>query len=140
MLHIYCLKMCSDLKNNTLPPDCRKWKILLRSAAVFFAIFAATEITLGLVLKIYCFIPFDLLNIFGSIMLWRSGSTAWRMYFAVVTALSVMLEIFTLDLLAVVPEEAGILPIVIPAVIALQTAAGLILAVSPPFKKITAEG
>lgn len=131
--------MCSDLKNNSLPPDSRKWKILLRSAAVFFALFAAVEIFLGVIMQIYCFIPLDLLNIFGSIMLWRSGSTAWRIYFVIMTALSVMLEIFTLELLAIVPEEAGLLPIVIPAVIALQTAAGVILAVSPPFRKITAE-
>lgn len=55
-----------------------------------------------------------------------------------VTALSVMLEIFTLELLAIVPEEAGLLPIVIPAVIALQTAAGVILVLFP-FKKITAD-
>ena len=89
-------------------------------------------------MQIYCFIPLDLLNIFGSVMLWRSGSTAWRIYFVTVTALSVMLEIFTLDLLAIVPEEAGILPIVIPAVIALQNAAGVIIVLFP-FKKITAE-
>ena len=56
----------------------------------------------------------------------------------IVTALSVMLEIFTLELLAIVPEEAGILPIVIPAVIALQTTAGVIIVLFP-FKKITAE-
>ena len=127
--------MCSDLKNNSLPPNRRKWKILLRSAAVFFA---AVEIFLGVIMQIYCFIPLDLLNIFGSIMLWRSGSTAWRIYFVIVTALSVMLEIFTLELLAIVPEEAGLLPIIIPAVIALQTAAGVILVLFP-FKKITAE-
>ena len=85
-------------------------------------------------MQIYCFIPLDLLNIFGSIMLWRSGSTAWRIYFVIMTALSVMLEIFTLELLAIVPEEAGLLPIVIPAVIALQTTAGGILVLFP-FKK-----
>ncbi len=138
MQRTFCLKMCSDLKNNSLPPNRRKWKILLRSAAVFFALFAAAEIVIGIILQIYCFIPLDLLNIFGSVMLWRSGSTAWRIYFVTVTALSVMLEIFTLDLLAIVPEEAGSLPVVIPAVIALQTAAGVILVLFP-FKKITAE-
>ena len=138
MQRTFCLKMCSDLKNNSLPPNRRKWKILLRSAAVFFALFAAAEIVIGIILQIYCFIPLDLLNISGSIMLWRSGSTAWRIYFVIVAALSVMLEIFTLDLLAIVPEEAGILPIVIPAVIALQNAAGVIIVLFP-FKKITAE-
>ena len=131
MQRTFCLKMCSDLKNNSLPPNRRKWKILLRSAAVFFALFTAAEIVIGIILQIYCFIPLDLLNIFGSVMLWRSGSTAWRIYFVIVTALSVMLEIFTLDLLAIVPEEAGLLPIVIPAVIALQTAAGAVLVIAP---------
>ena len=82
-------------------------------------------------MQIYCFIPLDLLNISGSIMLWRSGSTAWRIYFVIVTALSVMLEIFTLELLAIVPEEAGILPVVIPVVIALQTTAGAVLVIAP---------
>ena len=121
--------MCSELnKLNSLPPVGRKWKFLLRGTAVFFALFAAVEIFTGIILDIYCFIPLDLLNIAGSIMLWRF-SNAWRIYFVVMAALSVMLEWWIIDMLAIVPEETGILPYIIPAAMALHITAGIILVI-----------
>ena len=112
--------MCSDLKKSSiLPPNSRKWKILLRSAAVFFALFAAVEIFLGLFLRVYCFIPLDLLNIFGSIRLWRF-SNAWRIYFIFMSAMSAMLEWFLADMLAMIPEESGVLPVIVFAAMALH--------------------
>ena len=123
--------MCSEQDNlNCLPPVCRKWKILLRGTAVFFAFFAAAEIFTGIIFDIYCFIPLDLLNITGSIMLWRF-SNAWRIYFVVMAALSVMLEWCIMDMLAIVPEETGILPYIVPAVMALHIAVGIILLLFP---------
>ena len=123
--------MCSELnKLNSLPPVGRKWNFLLRGTAVFFALFAVAEIITGRVLGIYCFIPLDLLNIAGSIMLWRF-SNAWRIYFVVMAALSVMLEWCIMDMLFIVPEETGILPYIIPAVMALHITAGIIMLLFP---------
>ena len=123
--------MCSDLnKLNKLPPGCRVWIFLLRGTAVFFAIFAIAEIVLGALLNVYCFIPLDLLNLFGSIMLWRF-SNAWRIYFVIMSSLYMMLEWFTADLIASMPEEAGILPGIIPAAMVLHAAAGTILLIYP---------
>ena len=123
--------MCSDSeKLKDLPPANRKWKILLRSTAAFFAVFAAAEIICGVLLQIYCFIPLDLLNIFGSIMLWLY-SKAWRIYFIVMAMLYAMLDWFIYDMLVMLQEEAGFLLLAVPAVMLLHIAAGVILLIYP---------
>ena len=123
--------MCSDVKTiNNLSLEHRKWNFLLRSAAVFFALFAVAEIIFGLLLSVYCFIPLDLLNIFGSIMLWRF-SNPWRIYFIVVSALYVMLEWFTADLLMMLKEECGVLPFVVFTAMVLHIVGGIILLIYP---------
>ena len=100
----------------------------------FFALFAIAEIILGVLWGVYCFIPLDLVNISGSIMLWRF-STAWRIYFVVMAALYATLEWFTADLLAMLNEECGVLPFVIFSAMALHIVAGIILLIYPGSRK-----
>ena len=106
------------------------WNILLRSTAVFFAVFALAEMICGVLLKVYCFIPLDLLNIFGSIMLWRF-SKAWRIYFIFMAMLYAMLEWFFYDMLSMLQDDSGWLKAVAAAVMAVHIVAGIILLIYP---------